>query len=270
AKAIALVLGLPIVAVPTTYAGSEMTPIWGLTESGQKTTGRDLKVLPKLVVYDPALTVSLPPEITGPSAINAFAHCVEAFHAPGANPITSLLAEEGIRALATGLPGAVASPEDLGARAETLYGAYIAGSAFAVAGSGLHHKICHVLGGAFDLPHAETHTVVLPHAMAFNEEAAPAVGERVRSALSAGSSIGSDAPRSAAESLYDLAREVGAPLSLEAVGMPRGGIASVVARIVAAVPESNPRAVDRDSIEALLTAAFEGHPPAVPAAATSR
>src|SRR5215210_1957995 len=175
AKAIALELPLPIVAVPTTYAGSEMTPIWGLTEAQRKKTGTSVDVLPKVVVYDPELTVSLPPFITGPSAMNAMAHCVEAFYAPGANPMSSLVAEEGIRALARGVPVAVESPDDLEGRSETLYGAYLAGTAFAGAGSGLHHKVCHVLGGAYDLPHAETHTVVLPQVAAFNGPAVPEV-----------------------------------------------------------------------------------------------
>ena len=183
AKAIALELPLPIVAVPTTYAGSEMTPIWGLTEAQRKTPGTSVDVLPKVVVYDPELTVSLPPFITGPSAMNAMAHCVEAFYAPGANPITSLVAEEGIRALARDVPVAVTSPEDLEGRSETLYGAHLAGAALAGAGAGIHHKICHVLGGAYDLPHAEMHTVVLPHAVAFNEPAIPEVMQRVVGAL---------------------------------------------------------------------------------------
>src|SRR3954452_21623343 len=158
AKAVALETALPIVAVPTTYAGSEVTPVWGMTEGRRKTTGTDLRVLPRVVVYDPELTFTLPPAITGPSAMNALAHCVEAFYAPGANPITALAAEEGIRALAAGVPVAVSRPHEARGRSETLYGAYLAGAAFAVAGSGLHHKICHVLGGAYARPQAELHT----------------------------------------------------------------------------------------------------------------
>ena len=148
AKAIALMTGLPIVAVPTTYAGSEVTPVWGLTEDERKTTGRDSQVLPSVVVYDPELTVSLPRALSVASGLNAVAHCVEAFWGPGAPPISSLMAEEGIRALAGGLPGVVGDPGDLGARSEVLYGAWLAGTVFATAGSGLHHRICHVLGGA--------------------------------------------------------------------------------------------------------------------------
>jgi alcohol dehydrogenase class IV len=248
AKAIALEHPLPIVAVPTTYAGSEMTPVWGLTEGRRKTTGRAAAVQPAVVVYDPDLTVTLPPEISGPSAMNAIAHCVEAFYAPGANPITSLMAEEGIRALARGVPVAVGTPGDLDGRTDTLYGAYLAGAAFAVAGSGLHHKICHVLGGAFDLPHAQTHTIVLPHVVAFNAPAMPAVADRL------GRALGGDP----ATALYDLAAAIGAPLALTDVGLPGDGIDEVVAPILAAVPPSNPRAVDAGGLRALLADAAAG------------
>src|SRR4051812_8185897 len=215
AKAIALESGLPIVAVPTTYAGSEMTPVWGVTEARRKTTGTDPRVLPHLVVYDPELTLSLPASVTGPSAMNAMAHCVEAFYAPGANPVTGLMAEEGIRALARALPGAVARPDDLAHRTETLYGAYLAGAAFAGAGSALHHKVCHVLGGAFDLPHAELHTVVLPQVTAFLEPALPDVMARVARAL------GDRGRDGAAVGLHDLAAAIGAPTTLERIGMRR-------------------------------------------------
>jgi len=166
AKAIALTTGLPVVAVPTTYAGSEVTPVWGLTDDGRKMTGTDLRVLPRLVVYDPELTVTLPVRLSVVSGLNALAHCAEAFWAEGRNPITSLVAEEGIRALARGLPNVSGDSRDLAARSDVLYGAWLGGAAFATTGASVHHKICHVLGGAFDLPHAETHAVVLPHSVA--------------------------------------------------------------------------------------------------------
>lgn len=252
AKAIALEEPLPIVAVPTTYAGSEMTPIWGLTESQRKTTGASVDVLPKVVVYDPALTVSLPPFITGPSAMNAMAHCVEAFYAPGANPITSLIAEEGIRALARGVPVAVGDPKDLDGRSETLYGAYLAGTALAVAGAGLHHKICHVLGGAYDLPHAEMHTVVLPHAVAFNEPSIPEVMDRVAGAL------GSE---SAAAGLFGLAERIGAPTALKDIGMKEENLDEAVSLVLEKAPEDNPRPVDQAGIRAILEGAYAGRRP---------
>ncbi|MFT3864284.1 MAG: maleylacetate reductase [Solirubrobacterales bacterium] len=254
AKAVALATGLPIVAVPTTYAGSEMTPVWGSTEGGTKTTGRDLKVLPRLVVYDPELTVSLPAAITAASGMNALAHSVEALYAPGRNPVTTAIALESIAALAAALPAVVAAPEDVGARGEALYGAYLAGSAFAVAGSGLHHKVCHALGGAFDLPHAETHSVVLPHVVAFQQPAAGVAMDRVAGALGT-------APGGAAGALYDLAAGLGVPLSLAAIGMPADGVERVVEPIVAAVPADNPRPVGADDVRAILAAAYAGERP---------
>ena len=258
AKAVALELGLPIAAVPTTYAGSEMTPVWGLTDNGHKKTGRSPKVLPRLVIYDPELTTSLPGTITAPSAFNALAHCVESFYAPGSNPITSLIAEEGIRALSAGVGPAVAEPAGREGREQIFYGAYLAGSAFAVAGSGLHHKICHVLGGRFDLPHAETHTVMLPQTLAFNEPAMPAIAERIRRAIgAAGQPAGSGAA-----AIYDLIESVGAPTSLAEVGMVEEGIDEVVDEIVEAIPADNPRLVSGGDVVAILHAALEGRRPA--------
>jgi len=178
-KAIALTSSLPVVAVPTTYSGSEMTNIWGISEGGAKKTGRDVKVLPKAVIYDPSLTLDLPPGTSAASGMNAMAHCAEALYAHDGNPIVSLMAEEGIRALAAALPAVVAAPKDLEARTSALYGAWLAGMTIATTGNGLHHKLCHVLGGTFGLPHAETHTVVLPHAAAYNAAAAPEAMARV-------------------------------------------------------------------------------------------
>ena len=252
AKAVALETELPIVAVPTTYAGSEMTPVYGLTSGQRKRTGKSLKVLPKVVIYDPELTFSLPDFITGPSAMNAMAHCVEAFYAPGANPITSLMAEEGIRALASGVPAAVSSPDDLEGRTRTLYGAYLAGAAFAAAGGGIHHKICHVLGGAYDLPHAETHTVILPQAVAFNEGAIPEVMQRVACALGA---------EEAATGLYDLARSIRAPTALKDIGMKEENLDEAVTLILEEAPRENPRPVDEAGIRELLEDAYSGRRP---------
>jgi alcohol dehydrogenase class IV len=252
AKAVALETGLPIVAVPTTYAGSEMTPVWGLTEGARKTTGTDARVLPKVVVYDPELTVSLPAEITGPSAMNAVAHCVEALYAPGASPISSLMGLEGIGAIARGVPVAVAHPGDLDARAETLYGAYLAGAAFAVAGSGLHHKVCHVLGGAYDLPHAPLHTVMLPQVAAFQAPALPDEMSRVAAALG-----GEDA----GGALFDLARAIGAPTALRDIGMREADLDEAVGLVLEKVPQDNPRPVEEKDVRELLEAAFVGRRP---------
>jgi maleylacetate reductase len=255
AKAIALESGVPIAAVPTTYAGSEMTPVWGLTDARRKTTGTDPRVLPRVVVYDPELTFALPAAVTGPSAMNAMAHCVEAFYAPGANPIADLMAEEGIRALAAGVPGAVARPTELESRAETLYGAYLAGAAFAVVGSALHHKVCHVLGGAYDLPHAGLHTVMLPQVTAFLEPALPDVMARVARAL------GDRGRDGAAVGLYDLAAAIGAPTALEQIGMRADDLDAAARLALAKVPADTPRPLAERDVRSLLERAFTGRRP---------
>jgi maleylacetate reductase len=254
AKAIALESGLPIIAVPTTYAGSEMTPIWGLTEHGVKTTGRNLRVLPRTVIYDPSLTLSLPAAIAGPSGMNAIAHCVEALYAQDANPVTSLMAEEGIRALGAALPRVVSDPEDLVARSEALYGAWLAGSVLGAVGMALHHKLCHTLGGSFNLPHAEVHTVILPYATAYNREAAPEAMARICRALNC---------EDAAQGLYALAKRIGAPTALKAIGMAQEDIPRA-AEIAVRKPYYNPCPVSREGIQALLQEAFEGRSPAAP------
>jgi maleylacetate reductase len=251
AKAIALVSTLPILAIPTTYAGSEMTPIWGLTESGLKKTGRDPRVLPKTVLYDPTLTVTMPPMLSATSGMNSIAHCVEALYSKDANPIVSMLAEEGIRALAEGLPVVVREPANLDARSNALYGAWLAGMALGAVGMALHHKLCHTLGGTFNLPHAETHTVVLPHATAYTAPAAPEAMARVTRALGASS---------AAQGLYDLAASQGAPTSLAALGLKAGDL-DKAADIAVQNPYYNPRPITRQGIRALLQDAFEGKRP---------
>ncbi|HUI80696.1 MAG TPA: maleylacetate reductase [Bryobacteraceae bacterium] len=251
AKAIALVSTLPILAVPTTYAGSEMTPIWGITEGGRKTTGRDIRVLPKTVLYDPCLTVTMPALLSATSGMNSIAHCVEALYAQEANPIISLMAEEGIRAFAESLPIVVKEPGNLEARSQALYAAWLGGIALGTVGMALHHKLCHTLGGTYNLPHAETHTVVLPHAVAYNAPAAPEAVSRISRALGAGS---------AAQGLYDLAARLGAPTSLSALGMKASDLDQAAA-IAVQNPYYNPRPITRDGIRVLLQDAFEGRRP---------
>jgi maleylacetate reductase len=255
-KAVALETGVPILAVPTTYAGSEMTPIYGITGE-RKRTGRDLRVLPKVVVYDPALTVGLPPEVTGPSGFNALAHCVEALYAPGTSPVIALLAEEGIRALGRSLPPAVGEPENLDARSDVLYGAYLAGAALAVAGTALHHKLCHVLGGSFGLVHADVNAVILPHAAAYNAPAVPEAFARVAAALGGPADAGV-----AGALLYDLAGTIGAPTSLAAIGMPAAGLATAAEQGAQQAGTGNPRPVDLESLRRLLDDAYAGRRPA--------
>jgi maleylacetate reductase len=251
-KAIALESALPILAIPTTYAGSEMTPIYGLTEGGLKKTGRDRKVLPKTVIYDPTLTLGLPVGLSVTSGFNAIAHAAEGLYAEDANPIMSLMAEDGIRALAHGLPAIVKNPQDLEARSECLYGAWLCGAVLGAVGMALHHKLCHVLGGTWNLPHAETHTVVLPHALAYNTDAAPDAMRRVARALGA--------PH-AAQGAYDLMKTLGAPLALRDIGMKEAEL-DRAAELATTAPYFNPRPIDRQAIRALLDNAFSGSRPA--------
>ena len=251
-KAIALESSLPILAIPTTYAGSEMTPIYGLTQGGLKKTGRDARVLPRTVIYDVDLTLSLPPALSATSGMNAIAHAVEALYAQDANPIMSLLAQEGNRALSSGLPGVVKKPQDIEARSQCLYGAWLCGAVLGSVGMALHHKLCHTLGGTFNLPHAETHTVVLPHAVAYNRAAAP---DAMRAAARA---IGAD---DAAQGLYALARSLGAPLALKDIGMREADL-DRAAQLATESPYYNPRPVEYGAIRQLLEDAYHGRAPA--------
>jgi maleylacetate reductase len=252
AKAVALTTGLPIVAVPTTYAGSEATSVWGLTEGGRKTTGVDRRVLPRSVVYDAALTVSLPVPLTVASGLNALAHCVDAMWGPRADPIDRVLAVEGARALAAALPAVVADPADLAGREQALYGTYLSAVAFSSAGSGLHHKICHVLGGGYNLPHAQTHAVILPYVLAFNAPAAPDVEERLAAAFGASSAL---------DGLRRLRHSVDAPKALRDHGFDETDIDSAVAAIEKDFPGGNPRPVTAANLRRLLYAAWQGTDP---------
>jgi alcohol dehydrogenase class IV len=251
-KAIAWRTGLPQLVVPTTYAGSEMTDILGETVGGEKKTIRDPKIVPETVVYDVDLTVGLPVGLSVTSGMNAIAHAVEGLYAPDGNPVVSLLAEEGIRALGRAIPAIVADPASDAARTDALYGAWLCGIVLGSTSMALHHKLCHVLGGSFDLPHAETHTVILPHAAAYNAPGAAQAMERVARALGA---------PSAAPALYDLAKNAGGPVSLRELGMAEDSL-DRAADSAAANPYRNPRPIERDAIRALLDDAWHGRRPA--------
>ena len=250
-KAIALDSGLPIVAIPTTYAGSEMTPIYGITEAGLKKTGRDLRVLPRSVIYDPELTLSLPVGLSVTSGINAIAHAAEGLYAVDGNPVMDLMAEEGIRALGLALPKIRQHAGDVSARADALYGAWLCGSVLGHVGMALHHKLCHTLGGSFNLPHAETHTIVLPHALAYNAAQAPAAMARIQRALGGAS---------AAQAVFDLARDNGAPVALKDIGMREGDL-DKACDIAMQNQYPNPRPLEKQAIRQLLQNAFDGTRP---------
>ncbi|MDM0105146.1 maleylacetate reductase [Variovorax sp. J22R24] len=253
-KAIALDSGLPILAIPTTYAGSEMTPIYGLTEAGLKKTGKDARVLPRTVIYDPELSRTLPVGLSVTSGINAIAHAAEGLYAQDSNPVMDLMAREGIAAIARALPVIRLRPDDIEARGDALYGAWLCGSVLGSVGMALHHKLCHTLGGSFNLPHAEVHTVVLPHAIAFNADAAPRAMDRIAQSLNT---------ESAAAGLYALARDNGAPVALKDIGM-RAEDLDRASDLAVSNPYWNPRPfglAERDAIRALLQRAFDGDPP---------
>jgi len=254
AKAVALERPMPIVALPTSYAGSEMTPIWGMTAGRRKQTGRDRGVAPAVVLYDPVLTLSMPARLTGSSGMNAVAHCVEGLYGPGANPVTGVLATDGLHRLAAGLVGSVRDPADVEARGQALLGAHLAGSVLAVAGVAIHHQLCHVLGGAFGLDHADLNAVVLPHAVRFVAVAVPLEMARVETVLGA-------EPGDAAGALYDLARALGTPSSLAEIGMNAGDLGAV-AEAAAPRMSQRPRPAGPAELRALLEAAWTGERPA--------
>ncbi|MDB5965743.1 MAG: iron-containing alcohol dehydrogenase [Polaromonas sp.] len=247
-KAIALDSGLPILAIPTTYAGSEMTPIYGITEGGTKKTGKDARVLPRTVIYDPELTLSLPVGMSVTSGINAIAHAAEGLYSVESNPIMDLMAREGIAALGRALPAISKAVGDTAARSDALYGAWLCGTVLGNVGMALHHKLCHTLGGSFNLPHAETHTIVLPHALAYNAAAAPAAMQVIAAALNGGS---------AARAVFDLARDNGAPVALKDIGMKEADL-DRACDIAMQNQYPNPRPLERDAIRQLFQDAFDG------------
>lgn len=246
-KAIAFRTDLPQLVIPTSYAGSEMTNILGETQDGAKTTRRDPRIQPETVIYDPDLLATLPDRFAATSGMNAIAHAVEGLYAVDGNPVVSLMAEEGIRALAQALPLGKAGHD------EALYGAWLCGTVLGSVAMALHHKLCHVLGGSFDMPHAETHTVILPHATAYNAPASADAMHRIRRAL--GSEHG-------AGGLYDLARRLGAPLTLKELGLPAEAL-DKAADIAVSNPYPNPRPLERAAIRALLEDAYTGQRPTV-------
>lgn len=262
AKAVAMEQDVRVVAVPTTYAGSEATDVWGLTDEGRKTTGSDVRVLPAVVVYDAELTTTLPVDLTVASGLNALAHCVDSLWAPRADPINLAMALEGARALARGLPAVVEDSQDLAGREDCLYGAYLSAVAFASAGSGMHHKICHVLGGAYDLPHAPTHAVVLPYVLAHNAPAVPGLAGRLAQALGAtGQAVEQDPARAAVEALDALRARLDAPRSLGDVGLAEQDLPEATRLCLEKIPDDNPVPVTEDSLGALLRAAWAGDAP---------
>lgn len=250
-KAIALRTDLPQIVMPTTYAGSEMTPILGETKDGAKVTQSNPRILPEVVIYDVDLTLTLPSSYSATSGMNAIAHAVEALYARDSNPIISLIAIEAIIALTQALPKIVADPLDKEARAAALYGAWLCGTCLGAVGMAIHHKLCHTLGGSFNLPHAETHAVVLPHALAYTLPAIPDVARRLSLALD------TDDP---AHALYELTGRLGAPRGLAELGLAEAAIEEATDRALAN-PYWNPRPLERQGVRTLIGRAWAGEPP---------
>ncbi len=249
-KAIALRTGLPQVVIPTTYAGSEVTPILGQTERGVKTTIRDPAILPDIVVYDPNLTIGLPVPLSVTSGLNAMAHALEGLYAKDSNPISSMMAVEGIRALHAGLPAIHRKHDDGEARSSALYGSWLCGTVLGTVGMSLHHKLCHTLGGMFDLPHAETHAILLPYTIAYNAEAAAGELSPLRDCF--GGSIPAG--------IFDFARRLEAPRSLAELGIGLSEIERAASEALRN-PYWNPRPLDIDGVRRLLVMALEGARP---------
>lgn len=249
-KAISYRTGLPQIVIPTTYAGSEATPILGQTENGIKTTLRSEKLLPAMVIYDPDLTLGLPVAMSVTSGLNAIAHAAEGLYAPDANPLSSMMAVEGMRRFHAALPVIVKTPSDLAARADALFGAWLCGAVLGSVGMSLHHKICHTLGGSFDMPHAETHAVMLPHTIAYNFAAAPDALAPVAAIFGSPAGAG----------LHRFAVELGAPTTLKELGFAESDL-DRAAHIATQNPYVNPRPIDRHSIREMLQRAWRGLPP---------
>lgn len=250
-KAILLERELAFVAIPTTYAGSEMTPIYGITGGAVKRTGRDPRVKPDTVIYDVALTVSLPMNVTAGSVMNALAHCVEALYAEQRNPIVSLMALDGVSAMSRGSGEVAREPTDLEGRSNLQYGAFLAGSALGSVGMAIHHKICHVLGGTYGLAHGDANAVMLPHVVAYNGVAEPEVIDALSSSLDGAEP---------AVALYDIARILGAPASLAELGVAEADLDDA-AEMVVTNGGYNPRSIELGWIRRLLDDAYRGRRP---------
>jgi maleylacetate reductase len=244
AKAIALQTALPILAVPTTYSGSEATPIYGMTDGERKITGRDMKVVPRTILYDPDLTLGLPAAVSAASGMNAVAHCVEAFWVDGRTPVTVGLASEAMRRFGKGLPAVVADGANAAARTDCLVAAWLAGTVLC-AGTALQHKLAHVLGG-LGLPHAETHAIILPHVVRFNLEVAPEARARLAEAL------GADDP---ADAIARMLKKFPIPERLREIDFDYGKT-NFVADEVTAGKITSPRPVTADAVRELLAAAY--------------
>jgi alcohol dehydrogenase class IV len=253
-KALSIRTGLPHLCIPTTYSGSEMTPILGETDNGEKVTRSDPKILPATVIYDVDLTMTLPTAGCITSGINAMAHATEALYAANTTPIISLMALEGIKALTEALPEILSDGSSKNARERALYGAWLCGTCLGNTSMGIHHKLCHMLGGSYGLPHSETHTILLPHSLAYN---APAIPRQME--LLAPLFPGSDGD--AVKGLNLLLDQLGAPRALKDFGLKESDLDDATQKALSA-RYPNPRELQAEGIRELLGRAWAGMPAA--------
>jgi maleylacetate reductase len=249
-KAIAARTSAPQIVIPTTYAGSEVTPILGETKDGLKTTRRGPEILPETIIYDPDLTDTLPLSLTITSGLNAMAHAAEGVYAQDGSPIFTLMAIEGLKALKAALPALVSNPSERDGRDLALYGAWLCGSVLGGVGMSIHHKLCHTLGGSLNLPHAETHAILLPHTIGYIEEALPEAVAPVAELFGG----------KAGKGLHAFAQSLGAPMRLKDIGVEEASL-DAMADLATANAYWTPRPLDRDAIRALLRAAWSGEAP---------
>jgi len=262
-KGIAYETGLPIIAVPTTYSGSEMTGFCGMTSDGVKRMHESLAMRPRTVIYDAELSLGLPPSTSASSAMNALAHCIDAVYLPSLSPLLAPAAVEGARIVATTLPALLAKPRDLDLRNEMLYGAYLSGAAL-TGGFALQHAVAHMLGGSYGVEHGTAHAVVLPYATAYLQQHAPQALGRIAEAVGTAD---------LASYVWDLTNSAGLPVRLADVGFPAEDLdrAVHIATTADATPSDpdvhdanrpgNPAPVTDSAVRAVLEAAADGRRP---------
>lgn len=250
-KYISVEAGAPHIALPTTLSGSEMTPLFGVLVDGEKRSRREPRALANTVVVDPVLAQSLPMRETATTGMNALAHCIEALYVPKSNPLTSQLALTGIDMLYRALTKLAVEPTDLEARTQAAYGATIGGLMVNSVGIGMHHRICHILGGRFEVPHGESNCVVLPHVLAYNASAVPEACAMMESMMGANPAV----------ALQRLVRDLGAPVALSELGVPAERIAAIASEAFHHI-DHNPLPVDETAVLKLLQASWAGEEPA--------
>jgi len=247
-KAISAGTGLPLVSVPTTYSGSEWTSYFGVRDPQRRMRGGGGGAHPVAIVYEPELTVDLPPETTVGTSMNALAHCAEALYVQGHNPAADEQALAGARLISDWLPRVVAAPRDLEARTELLRGAAHGGAALAGSMLALAHAMAQAIGGRYGLPHGTLNGICLPPVLRFNAAYAPEAVRRFGEAIGA-----SDDPAGRVEDLAALA----GPTRLSDLGMPETDLPALAADAAQRGGNlANPKPATPQEIEQLIREVF--------------